>query len=235
MRRIDVLLVEQSNAMHVTAEAFTTDELAHHNAEEITHYRRNRRHKPNYPGFGLELFRRAVVEQDEAAWSIIYEQYSGLVRCWVTPADGDEDELIAATFERFWRAVGAEKFRSFASLGTILQYLKLCARTARLDWDRAAARQTPEEPLAESLDSVAVSEEAPDARVTASDVWRVVQQCLPDARERDVLYLSYAQGLCPREICVRYGTRFPRVKEVYRLKGNALDRLRNRPEMRALL
>jgi DNA-directed RNA polymerase specialized sigma24 family protein len=229
------LSIQQNSATQVTAGAFTIHDLAYRNAEEITSYRRHGRHRSNTPAYGLELFRRAIVEHDEAAWSVIYAQYSGLVRCWVAPSSGDEEELIAATFERFWRAVDATKYCSFGSLGAVLQYLKLCARTARLDRDRVACRQAPEEPLEESLGSVAASDEGPDARVAASDVWRVVHQCLADARERDVLYLSYVKGLCPREICVRYKTRFPEVREVYRLKGNALDRLRHRPEVRALL
>ncbi len=45
-----------------------------------------------------------------------------------------------------------------------------------------------------------------------------------------MIYLSYAQGLCPREICARHTARFPRVQDVYRIKRGALSRLRHAPD-----
>jgi DNA-directed RNA polymerase specialized sigma24 family protein len=228
------VIIEQVNATPESAGAMTTDELAHCNAAEFERYRNGCRNIHSNTACGLELFRRAIVRRDEVAWSTVYTQYRGLVQRWVAPAADAEDDLVAMTFARFWRAVDAEAFDRFASLAALLQYLKLCAQTARLDWRRAIARQAPAEPLVAILPTLAAHVETGDAPVVAGEIWHMVQRCVIDTRERDVLYLSYVKGLRPREICAHDRIQFPTVEEVYRLKRMALDRLRRQPEVQAL-
>jgi RNA polymerase sigma factor (sigma-70 family) len=181
----------------------------------------------------LELFRRAVMQRDEGAWAAIYDQYADFVRRWLRARSDEHDELVLAAFERFWYAVDAEKMARFGCLAAILQYLKLCAHTARLDRIRGARVEAAEEPLDESAYALLA---APDtisetvaARLDRRAFWDAVQACLPNERERQVLYLSYVVGMTPREICAQHRDAFPVVSDVYRHKRNALDRLRRAP------
>jgi RNA polymerase sigma factor (sigma-70 family) len=189
--------------------------------------------------FGFELFRRAVVERDDIAWTALSARYALLVRHWLDPWPVGEtiEEGIAATFERFWIAVDAVKFGHFASLAAVLQYLKLCARSARLDRARSARVHARECPLNETIIDLP-GPATPEEQATRDDatavLWRAVHGALPDERERTVIHLCYVCGLPPREVCARYGLQFPNVADVYRLKRRALNRLRKEPAIHAL-
>ncbi len=188
--------------------------------------------------FCFELFRCAVVLRDDDAWAAIYHQYRDVVCRWVGAAQGQQgqdDATVLAAFERFWRAVDAAKFARFGSLAGVLQYLKMCALSARLDAARADRHAADE-----SLDDGATAEpahpgigmeEGVDARIDGAAFWARVGAVLVDERERLVIYLSYVIGLTPRDIHARHGERFADVKEVYRLKRAALDRLRRASDL----
>lgn len=196
------------------------------------------RHEPYAERYCLELFRRAVEQRDDDAWAAVYTQYAAVVRRWLHAAPADGDEIVSVAFERFWRAVDAAKFARFGSLPAVLQYLKMCAVTARLDAARSARSTAAEEPLGEEVQLIgdgASVEDAVSSRAGAQDLWRTVQGCLNDERERLTVYLSCVVGMSPRDICARHPEQFPDVAEVYRLKRNVLDRLRRMPEIKALL
>jgi RNA polymerase sigma factor (sigma-70 family) len=195
------------------------------------------RHEPHNDRFCFELFRRAVVERDEAAWAAVYNHYSAVVRRWVGNVPDAQDDGVAGAFERFWRAITPAKFERFSSLPAILQYLKMCVHTAELDRRRAARAVTPEQRLAEGQDFPARDnpQETAIQTVDARAFWALVQQILEDGRERRVIYLSYVLGMTPRVICERYNAAFPDIQEVYRLKRNALERLKRVPELRMSL
>lgn len=200
--------------------------------EETGRYRRG---EPYSERYCLELFRRAIVQRDDEAWAATYEQYADMVRRWLGPSHDGDDEPVARTFERFWQAVDGAKFARFGSLSAVLQYLKMCAHATRIDRMRAARSSGREEPL-DDMPEVVGYDDVEDPvlrRVDAADLWATVQSALGDERERLVIYLSYAIGLAPREICRRHGTEFPDVTDVYRLKRSALDRLRRAAEVRA--
>src|SRR3712207_4395084 len=79
-----------------------------------------------------ELFRRAICQSDQDAWAAILHQYRGAVLAWIRrhpAASGFEDESfwVNRTFDRFWSAIGPERFAMFGSLGQLLSYLKMCA------------------------------------------------------------------------------------------------------------
>ena len=176
------------------------------------------------------LFERAIARRDDAAWAAIYARYSGLVRRWLGLGWDNADEGVATTFVRFWRAMDAEKLGRFTSIAAVLQYLKLCAQTTRLDHARATYRRACEEPLDDMAPVTAapgVLEETVLSRADRLAFWDAVQACLTDQREREVIYLSYVRGLCPREICARHAERFPCIQDVYRIKRGTLNRLRH--------
>ncbi len=207
------------------------DELSRLCRDETARYLRGEASNDRYC---FELFRRAIVERDNAAWSAIYAQYTAIVRVWLH-ARMDDEEGVAAAFERFWRALDAAKFTGFGSLAAVLAYLKMCVHTAVVD--RARTQRAAEANL--TLDAARIVPAVDDVEATVAGnldgatFWAMVRAALDDERERRVLYLSYAKDLTPREIHARHGADFPRIEEIYRLKRNALDRLRRSPALRA--
>lgn len=215
-------------------ETLTVAELAQHCGEETNRYLRRETYVER---FCLELFRRAIVQRDDAAWAAVYDQYAAVVRRWLRTRPDEEEEGVVIAFERFWRAVDATKFAAFTSLSGVLQYLKMCAVTAQMDRARAARSSVAMESLDEGAHDRPGREDVEEtvaAGVDASHFWRTVQDLLHDERERLVVYLSYVIGLSPRAICARHSVEFPDVTEVYRLKRTVLDRLRRTPELRNL-
>jgi len=209
-------------------------ELALRCREETARYLR---HEPYAEHFCLELFRQALQHHDDVAWTALYQQYADLVRRWLDAPPQDADADVGAVFARFWHAVDADRFARFGSLGAVLQYLKMCAQSVRMDRARTAHARAVEEQLDDAIHALPARDDVAalvDGRLDGAALWRAVQEHLPDERERLVIYLSYAIGLPPREICARHAARFPDVAEVYRLKRRALDRLRHTPALQAL-
>jgi hypothetical protein len=216
-------------------ESLTVADLSRRCAEETARYLRR---EPSAERFCLELWRRAVVRRDDDAWSAIYAQYEGMVRRWLNAPKDEEDEDVPTAFARFWHAVDSAKFAGFSSLAAVMQYLKMCAVTVRLERARRARSTGRNEPLDEQTNDV------PDpgdmagavlARLDAAALWGLVNEVLRDELEHRVIYLSFVLGLTPREICARYGAQFASAGEVYRLKGAAIGKLRRASRDRALV
>jgi DNA-directed RNA polymerase specialized sigma24 family protein len=205
-------------------EAFTVSELSDQCREQTARYLRN---EPSLDRFCMELFRRAIMDRDERAWSAIYGQYASIARRWLG-TKMDPEEGVAAAFERFWRALDREKFHRFGSLAAVLAYLKMCVHTTAIDHARSQ-RSAVELHSLEIAGEVASKEDVEGAvaeRVDRATFWQQISTALKDERACRALYLSYAIGLSPREICSRHPMEFPDVGMVYQLKRNALDRLR---------
>lgn len=216
-------------------ETLSIAELAHQCGEETARYLR---HEPYAERFCLELFRRAILQHDNAAWAAVYGQYAAIVRRWLKARADEDDEGVTITFERFWRAVDGAKFAHFGSLSAVLQYLKMCAVTGQMDRARAARSTAADESLDESAHDLHGRENVEEAVVGAVDAaqfWQTIKTLLVDERERTVVYLSYIIGLTPRAICAAHSAQFPDVAEIYRLKRAVLERLRRAPELEGLL
>jgi hypothetical protein len=204
--------------------------LARCSAQETACFRRG---APTTERYRFELFRRAIVERDEAAWTALYTQYEDLVRHWLSTGGGASEEAVVVTFEYFWQAVDPATFARFPSLGAVLGYLKRCARTAAV---RTARPPHDEVPLHEAVGAVPAGdavEESVLEREDTSGFWRLLQTCCRDGREQAVLYQACVVGLSPRQIHRQHPTQFPLLSEIHQLKRNALARLRRRLARRA--
>src|SRR5262249_13115511 len=149
----------------------------------------------------VELFRRALVEHDDAAWSAVYSVYSGLIRLWIgtlrlaDPGVVDADDLVNATFERLWHAVDGEKFASFPSLSALLQYLKMCTRCAAITYHRAQAAHAAEVTASEreaALQEVAAEGDVQSEvllSMSRSELWATLRGLLDDPLDLLVLRL----------------------------------------------
>jgi hypothetical protein len=187
-----------------------------------------------------ELFRRAVCQRDELAWELVVVRWRGLVLSYARQhpswplVAGDADDWATRTFERFWKAVGPDRFDGFPNLPALLKYLKMCAHSAVLNAARTV--QAGVVPLEDAADvgSNTVEPVVVDTLATEA-LWRTVEAELRDESERLVAYLSFVLDLKPSEIVSRHPDRFADAADVYRVKRNVIDRLRRNPDIRGFM
>ena len=213
----------------------TLPELARLCQQETAQYLRREVSRDEYC---LELLRRAIVERDQVAWDAIVRQYRVMVLSWLRKGYGsamraeDDDHWVNRTFERFWLAVGAERFASFPTLASLLQYLKQCAITALLDDARQVSRHRIDERIAEWTATTPDPEPSTIDALAQRDLWQLIFAEAQDDAERAVAHGSFVLGLKPGEIHDRHPQHFASTAEVYRVKRNLIDRLRRNPAIR---
>jgi len=205
-----------------------------------------RRAEPYRDEICRELLRRALCLRDEQAWEAIVTIYRGMVLAWIRqhPADvavDEEEDRLNSAFERFWRAVGPDRFPLFMSTASLLGYLKTCVHSVLLDEvrrGRGAQLESLDE-LASAGHEPMIRAGSPEALVvdqlTVHELWSTISEELTDDSERLATYLSFEFGMKPSELHERYPDRYPTVADVYRVKRNVLDRLRRSHRIRTLM
>ncbi len=196
---------------------------------EIEHYRRK---EPYNDQYCLEIFHRAMVNHDHAAWELLQERFSPTVKAWmrnhphrdIACRYEPEEDYVAHTFTRVWQASMRSRLE-FDSLAAALSYLKLSLQGAVIDTLRAFSRPK-EAPLPDPGTATSYTEEpATEDDYEDQDLWEVIESLLQNERERRLAYLLYHCGLKPRDI-VRYRPEeFSDVQEIYRLTRNIMERL----------
>ncbi len=213
-------------------------ELARRCAEEMARYQRER-HGDSSSCF--ELFRRALEQGDDEAWASIYSQYHRLVRGWLGKALGKSDFLVNRVFERFWRATSPQGLARFASLGSILEYLKRCAISEAGDEGRRLKRRQQEEQALHHVHAVMCqlgTEFSPEQvvdRVAQEELFTCVTQALHSVEERLVFRAMFEWGLKPRMLVERWPDTFESPPQVSRIKARILRRLARDKVLRDLL
>lgn len=210
--------------------------------QALAESRRFYRHEEYDSRFAYELFRRAMVERDEAAWGYIFEQYTPLVEHWVRRTGAfavsgeSSDFFVSAAFTRFWQAIPAARFSAFPSLASLLNYLRRCATCVVIDTARAQsyADLLPEECVNWNDQRLGYADEEATERVSREEFWGLVDDLLTSPAERLVIRCSFLIGMKPGEIYARYDDLFQSVEEIYTLKRSVLLRLRKSPELRGL-
>jgi len=212
-------------------------ELARLCHDETTKYLRR---EPSRDDFCLELLRRAIVDGDQTAWGAVLAQYRGMILSWLRKGygtamrDEDDDHWVNRTFERFWQAVGPQRFADFPSLATLLQYLKQCAITALLDDARQRTRERLDERSSAAPLLATDPEPAAISTLAQQDLWALIIAETQDEAERLVAHESFTLNLKPGEIHERHPAQFASTADVYRVKRNLLDRLRRNQAIRDL-
>src|SRR5919199_6333054 len=158
--------------------------------------------KPNLEIFALEVFRRAVCHSDQEAWALLFQLHRGLLISQLNrhPARNDlledPDFWVNGAFERFWTAVGPDRFSLFPDLAAILKYLKMCLHSVIMDELRARHRTRHE-----SLDTAefegathAAPEDAVLGGLAGADLWDAIVRQLNDEKEYIVASLSFVRG-----------------------------------------
>jgi hypothetical protein len=198
---------------------------------------------PSEDAAGVELFRRAIVQRDDAAWAAVISLYRGLllaqagrqvVRGLVVEDDGF---CVDRAFQRFWRATRAGSIHQFDDLASILKYLKLCLASVLLDEARQRRRNAVT--CIDDVPADASLSDDPSARalghIARAELWQAIDRELRDDAERLVARQSFVSGMTPREIKARHPDQFGDIADVYRIKRNVIDRLRRSPAVRRLI
>jgi hypothetical protein len=113
---------------------------------EIDHYRRG---KPSTDTHGVELLRRATIENDQEAWVWVQHCFGGLVRGWlhrhpkraIACRIESEETYVALAFERLWQATTVNQRLEFNQLAAALRYLRASLHGVILDTLRVSARR----------------------------------------------------------------------------------------------
>ena len=193
---------------------------------ELDNYRRG---EPCTDAYGLELLRRATIQDTQEAWSCMQHCFGGLVRGWlrrhpkreVACRLESEENYVAQAFERFWQANAFNQRVEFSTLAAALQYLRASLNGAILDMLRAYAR-----PREISLPGPGeVGEPLVEDSSDHSEVWDILHMILSNLREQRVAYLLFHCGLKPSEIVHLCSQEWGDVQEIYRLRRNIMERL----------
>lgn len=190
---------------------------------ELDHYRWG---EPCTDIYGVELFRRATMQDNQEAWASVQHCFGGMVRGWFRCHPGreaacrleSEEHYIAQAFERFWQATASHQRVEFSRLSAALQYLRASLHGVILDTLRAYAQ-----PKGVSLP------EPGEARVEDStnscEIWNILKTILSNSRDQRLAYLLFHCGLKPREIVHVCPQEFSDIQEIYRLRCNIVERL----------
>ena len=215
-------------------------ELARRCREETVRFLRG---EPRDDAFCFEIFQRAVVTRDDEAWEAIVGQYRGIVLAYVGQHTAaamlhePDDYWVNRAFQRFWSAVGPDRFASFPELPALLKYLKLCVHSVLMDEVRArrAGTLTSLDEVPETAPAESDAERSVIGKVAGQELWEAIARELQNEAEETVVHLSFARDLKPAEIFERHPELFASVEDVYRIKRNVLDRLRRSANVRAFL
>jgi DNA-directed RNA polymerase specialized sigma24 family protein len=179
---------------------------------------------------GYDLFRRAIEERCDEAWSAIYTRYRPLLVAWSrqsharTPSAEAAEDLADRALARAWAALTPERFAQFAGLPALLSYLRACVTATVIDSSRI---EVTRDRAYQKLVSHAVL--TPEQIVVDESVrvalWRTIAPLVASDRERIVLIESFVLALAPRQIHTRHPDYFTDVGEVYGAKRNLINRL----------
>jgi DNA-directed RNA polymerase specialized sigma subunit len=190
------------------------------------------------------LFRRAIRENDQYAWEIIFNQYQSLVTGWVRhhqgfkPSGEEEQFFVTGAFAKISSILTAEKFDKFSDLKALLSYLKMCVHSVITDYNRKADQASLQISFEDIQIDIKSSDPAPESKVLDKlgnqTLWTQLKERLNDEKERLVMQGVFVLALKPRELCDYYKGTFENVEEVYRIKQNIFARLRRDSEFRGL-
>jgi hypothetical protein len=191
------------------------------------------------PEDGFELFRRAIVDREQAAWEAIHTRYRILLISWARQSsvsamvDEQLDDIADQAFARAWSALTPQRFQAFPSLATILGYLRNCVGAVLIDKARAQATRertiqqlgvreapTPEDLVIEELDR--------------TSIWRLVSEVVETPQEEIIIRENILLEIPPRQILARWPDRFRSIGEVYASKRNLIGRLQRNSQIQQL-
>ena len=198
----------------------------------------NEKHTPVRSMEGYELFRQAIVDQNDEAWAECIARYRPLLIAWANTSSsaalGEQcNDIADEAFARAWSALTPSRFAGFPSLPPLLGYLRSCVAAVVIDGLRAQqARQRRIQYIEPS--SVETPEQVVLDRMEQTELWRIAQATAKTLQEQAVLYDHFVLGLPPREIQQRHPELFASTALIYKIKRNLVGRLQRSPEVQQI-
>lgn len=220
--------------MYAELDSLTNSQLAAQSAVEQREFSQG---KAGTQPASLKLFWRAIMRQEEDAWALIYQQWSGRLMRWflqhplheLALKEADADSYLTGALSKFWQGTSSsERVKTaFPTLSELLAYLRCCLNSAILDGVRQANARRFEVDASQKAETLLFD----DPELSDEALWKSIERALPERRERLLIFLRYVQGDLPREIALRYPEEFANATEVYRMERNILGRLRRHPAL----
>ncbi len=162
-----------------------------------------------------------VLEMDEEAFRAFYDRTARMLLGYLSRVTGDRqlaDDLLQETYYRFLRARG--KYESEAHRRNSL--FRIASNLVRDNYRRA--RVKPIEVVAANESAIADGSNAAN-RERSADLQRAMAKLRP--RDRELLWLAYAQGSSHREIADSLGVKTGSIKlMLFRARRRLADLLR---------
>lgn len=181
--------------------------------------------------YRIEVLRRAVVEQQQEVWSLIYELYAPRIHLWISrftdrPLAAEErQDIVNSAFAQFAHALTPHRFHHFEALAQFLAYLKVCTYYSVVHALRA--KKHPQElALEDIVDAQASTYNDPIEALVTSDLWCIIEEALPDKREQLIVDWMVFHTMTAEAVYDAYSLHFASVEEVVELHRHILDTLR---------
>lgn len=183
----------------------------------------------------MELFRRAVIEKDDDAVRHIVDIFEPMVRNWVYSEHQFKKTNLTASYFVSWafvkllKKITPENFSDFPSIGHILRYLNLCARTNVRQYYRDNFRIIE---LDLPLDMIDPTAQRDEEKIIIAEFWAMVFRILPSDKERLLVRLYYLEGYKPSEIAKLYPDLWKTPQQVSTMLYRIHIKLREHDEFR---
>jgi hypothetical protein len=220
-------------------ESLDLRELALECANQETLYRESGKEASD-PRFCYELFRRAVMHKDQAAWSLVYQQYESQIVRWVRQnpvfrsTQQPADDFVSEAFAKFWCAVSPQLFtKNLKTLGSVLLYLKKCVASTLYNYQRDLKREGQFEAIIADISNPGVERPIEDelSRKDAEEqMWELIESLLKNERERAAIE-NFTLEKKAGQIQKDYSHLFVDAKSIYRIKENLMKRFRRNPKL----
>jgi hypothetical protein len=187
-----------------------------------------------------ELFRRAVIQQDQEAWRALYDQFFALVCFWLSGFSGETDVLANHAFGHFAEKMTPERFDRAAGLGQLLNFFKCSAQNLAIDLERKEARRRVAEEAfvqerALSNFNMRRSHQRALDEIKKESLYDRVRQGLKNEKECLVFQASIEWDMPPRDIADYWPDHFDDALVVSRIKERIFRRLSRDPQLRWML
>lgn len=207
------------------------DDLARWCAEETDKFRRKLAVDSRYC---YELFRRALEEQIQDAFTYIFRIYQAQCARWARSVVGFEhagepspEPFVSEAFASLFRDLRGERFARFRRLESVLLYLKKCVVTTVLQQLRRSRVLSVSSEDDETLDGGM-------EEVESEHVWQRICQLLPDENDQLLADCRFRQNIKPAEIVRLHPNRWASAREVSVALQRICRTLRKDRELRVM-
>lgn len=224
---------------------------AHLSSVQLLDGCRRRSADGSHERFCFELFRRALVDDDQSCWNAIYGQYQNLIYGWILKVTNGRYAVGVSTVEdieqdalrAFKRSYTADKLALADGVGSVLKYLKSTVISAtQLAQQKAAKELLQDEWASEVVDGhrgESPDHQSPESAVLnameSDALWQVIDDACNNEREQLVARLSFVSNLTPRRMMALHPDFFEDEESIYKLRKNLVKRLRRNAQLLELL